>query len=729
MTVTKSNYQTTLDEKGAITSLVGYGKELVAQRLPLFRFRFGRGPEATHFTSDEADSIVLTQEDDRVILQYRYAQPAVHIKGPETQPADLLFTVTIRFLKRMTFHMTLENETNICVEWIDFPQIALPNDLVQTGGSGRLLMDMNEGLLIEDLGAKEAFYPYACKDPEYPSMGLNCVFPAVVQSQFLAYYDDTAGLYMAAEDKARRIKGIDFAPIGDTAIQPRFRLYPGVSGVCRFYALPYPMVLDVFQGDWYTAAEKYRQWFETHLPKGLMRVEDNPTLPAWYTDSPLVVTYPVQGTHDMDEARPNRLFPYNNALPHLDAIAEKTGSRLMALLMHWEGTAPWAPPYVWPPLGGEAMLREFSDELHRRHFLLGVYCSGISYTVHSNINDYNMEDTIDQQRLQRHMCAPPDGGEVVSRICQAQRKSYDMCIARPFTKQELCREAEKMVTSGLDYIQILDQNHGGTPYFCYSDRHGHPPVPGGWMVNHMTAFLKRLKAVVGNDVLLGCESAAAEAYLPYLSLSDNRFNLNYGVGRPVPLYGYLYHEYLCNFSGNSVSSNDVLDRHRSPHVYLHRLAHSCLAGDLLTLVIDQDGHIMWSWGDRDHEDLPDEKAILDFVRVVTAYRRGCGKPYLVYGRMVRPCPVESEEVPLHRPWGTNGVPYPAVMSTAFRASDGTTAQFLATYRTVEETCTVDLTSTGGADLIDEQGIVLATLPADKVTLALPPHCIRMLKWR
>ena len=79
------------------------------------------------------------------------------------------------------------------------------------------------------------------------------------------------------------------------------------------------------------------------------------------------------------------------------------------------------------------------------------------------------------------------------------------------------------------------------------------------MVEHMTDFLKKLKATVGKNVLLGCESAAAESYIPYMNLSDNRFNLNGYAGKFIPLYGYIYHKYLQNFSGNSVCSQDIFD--------------------------------------------------------------------------------------------------------------------------------------------------------------------------
>ena len=546
----------------------------------------------------------------------------------------------------------------------------------------------------------------------------------MVASQFLAYYDDTAGLYFACEDETRAFKGVDFKPIGAEAICPQMRLFPGSTE--KAYTLPFPLVFDFFRGDWHDAAELYRAWFDTHLPEGLVRVKDDKTLPAWYTDSPIVVTYPVRGVHDMDVPEPNALFPYENALPYLDKIASRTGARVMALLMHWEGTAPWAPPYVWPPLGGVDLFKRFCDDLHARGFLLGVYCSGLGYTLHSNLNGYSNEEAYRKENLARFMCAPPDGGEPVSDICQAQRKSLDICVSTDFAKQTLREEAAKMASSGLDYIQLLDQNHGGTPYLCYSPRHGHPPIPGGWMQEQMRTLLAGVKKAVGDGVLLGCESAAAEAYIPFLKFSDNRFNLNYRIGRPVPLYAYLYHEYLFNFSGNSVCSLDLVDVRLSPDCFLGRMAHSALAGDLITFVINDKGQIVWSWGERDFSILPDEDDALDFAAALTRARRGAGKDFLVYGRMTKPSKVTCKELSLARRQ-TPEKPlehYPAVLSERYIASDGRQAQFFVNYTKEPQTVTAAF-GEETAFLCGENG-EKTQLGSGDVTFTLPPTAIRMV---
>lgn len=706
-------YSAQLDDKGAIVSLISYGKQFANARLPLFALQLRNGEKTQNFNSDNAKNIEICKDNDTVKIKYEFD--------------NLIFDITLLFGDRIESTFSFQNNTGMYVEWVDLCQFAIPNDLVAKGGSGKLVMDINEGLLLEDISLKEQFYPYKYRLMNYPSEGLYSMFPAVIQSQFLSYYDDVAGVYVATEDDERAVKGIDFEPMGDT-IRVQFRLYPGVTPEQTRFDLGFNLVIDFFRGDWHDAAELYRTWFEANLPENLLPIEENKTLPEWYSDSPLVVTYPVQGIHDTDPSGPNRLFPYNNALPYLQEIGEATGSRIMSVLMHWEGTAPWAPPYVWPPVGGADMLADFGKELHKRDYILGVYCSGISYTLQSNINDFNMQKEFDDKNLSQYMCASPTG-ELISKTCQAQRKSYDMCISQDFTKNVLLEEARKMASCGLDYIQILDQNHGGTPYFCFSESHGHPAVPGKWMVEHMTDFLKKLKGIVGENVLLGCESAAAESYIPYMNLSDNRFNLNGYVGKFIPLYGYIYHKYLQNFSGNSVCSLDIFDINRSPDSYLLRAAHSFLAGDFMTLVINQDGEIAWAWGERDFSNLPDRKAVLDFIKSATAYKRGVGKRYLTFGKMIKPCKVESDTVLMYKTRTERTTQYQKVLTTAWEASDGTRAQFLANYCLTDEKCTIDLTGTNGADLMDEKGNITGTLDAAVCELNIAANSVAMISFK
>jgi len=713
MEFSNKKFNLQIDNKGAIISLKNAGKQFVKARLPLFAFQLRNGAQTKIINSDNARKVEFFNNVDGIEIKYEFE--------------GLIFNVSLFLSHRIEATFSFENHTGQYVEWVDFCSIAVPNDLVSTGGSGRVVIDTNEGMLIEDIKLKENFYPYKFRPLNYPSEGLYAMFPAVVQSQFLSYYDDTAGIYIATEDTERTVKGIDFGPLDD-AIKLQFKLYPGIEKDVTDFSLGYNLVMDFFCGDWYNAAELYRNWFENNLPKNLLSIEDNTDLPEWYTDSPLVVTYPVQGIHDMDSSGPNRLFPYNNALKFLDEIAADTDSRILNVLMHWEGTAPWAPPYVWPPLGGEKMLADFCNELHKRNYMLGVYCSGISYTLQSNINDYNMQNEYDEKGLSRYMCASPTG-EIISKTCQAQRKSYDMCIAEDFTKQVLLQEASKMASSGLDYIQILDQNHGGTPYFCFSDKHSHPAVPGKWMVEHMTDFLKKLKSAVGKNVLLGCESAAAESYIPYMNLSDNRFNLNGYVGKFVPVYAFIYHKYLQNFSGNSVCSQDIFDEHRSPDSYLLRAAHSFLAGDFMTLVINQDGKIAWAWGEREFDYLPNREAVLSFIKSATAYKRGVGKKYLTFGEMIKPCRVECDKVKMYKTNAERFTEYPCVLTTAWKASDGTRAQFLANYCLQDKNCDIDLSGTNGAELIDQNGNVIKTLSAEVCTINIPKNSVTMILFK
>lgn len=656
-------------EEGQLLSLRLGGRERLASPTPLFRLCLrNRAGEAVTLTACDARDCE------------RLADGAVYTGFP-------LSGLRARILLRekvgeAAWRVEVDPGSNeYFVEWVECPSVNLPPlaDNNGAGDGGRILFPYDEGVLVSDMHIKQHLWHI---DAAYPSKGDYAVFPNRICAQMLAYLWEDVGLYMGAHDAERGLKEIDFLEEAD-GVTLRFRLFGGTD-FGETFRPDYDVVMAVTDGRWESAAERYRTWFESALPKGVRRITENPALPDWYEDSPLVVTYPVRGVHDTDEMSPNRLFPYHNALPHLAGIREATDSRLLVLLMHWEGTAPWAPPYVWPPFGGEAMLADFRRALREKGDLLGVYCSGFGYAMQSTlIEEYNKEEEYAERALWRGMCTGPDGKVAVSRICTYQRWGYDICPASAVGRELLAESYEPLFENGLDYVQILDQNHGGGQYFCYSRDHGHPPAPGPWMTTHMQALLSEWNARAGRT-LFGCESAAAEPFIGNLAFSDNRYELNYILGTPVPLYAYLYHEYVRNFMGNQVGCPFRPDT----DTLRYRLAYSFAIGDSMTLVLTQDGALASHWGQRDFSTLPDKEKALRFIGNLTRFYRESAKPYLYAGRMIPTPDVICES--LIYPGGDPERDFclPAVIATAWEGTDGSRAVILVNPVDTPATCRV-----------------------------------------
>ena len=643
---------------GHITSLIIDGIERMSATTPLFRVRLRDGEgNTTHLTA--YDAATRTEGETGATYTgfpapYESLTVAVTLTAKDSG-ADWGITVS-------------PNTADAFAEWVDFPRVTLP-DLKRENPAtgGEVLLPYNEGILVSSHAERDVT-DFRFWEPEYPSLGCYSLFPNMISSQMMAYLWEDCGLYLGAHDAARGVKAIDFfRDGGNTTMQMRH--FCGVN-FGEPYTMDYPIVWKATDGRWESAAEIYRAWFEANLPPRASKVVEDVSLPAWYEDSPLIVTYPVRGWHDTDDMSPNPMFPYVNALPVLDRIRKATESRLMVILMHWEGTAPWAPPFVWPPYGGVEGFNAFKSALHDEGDMLGVYCSGFGYTMQSNLTDYNGKEYYEQEELESGMCVGPQG-QIVSKICTAQRQGYDVCPASPVGHDLLAKAYAPLFESGLDYVQILDQNHGGGQYFCYAKDHGHPPAPGAWMTQSMQTMLGEWNDKAP-DMLFGCESAAAEPFIGNLRFSDNRFELNYFTGRPVPLYAYVYHEYLRNFMGNQVCGDLRGDR----ETLCHRIGYSFAAGDCLTLVLAPDGRIQSYWGQRDLSDLPDEGKVLTFIRNLTRFYREEAKPYLYAGRMIPALPVICETRELVCNWGTRPFTLPVLHTTAWEAPDGSRAQII-----------------------------------------------------
>lgn len=571
--------------------------------------------------------------------------------------------------------ITIDNPSDYAIEWVDYPCVKC-GKLKRNGGNAKILTSYNEGIIIEDAFARDTSSPFPQKQVEYPSEGAYYMFPHMLSAQFIAYLAPAGNIYLGAHDPARGPKSIDYRATKD-GVELFVKTFTGAS-YGENYSLTYPIITKSFEGDWEDAATIYRDWFEANLPAGAVKIPMNPRLPEWYADSPLIIAYPVRGIHDMDEMTPNALFPYMQAMPIVEQIARETQTRVMVLLMHWEGTAPWAPPYVWPPYGGESSFREFLDALHKQGHLLGVYCSGFGWTEQSNlIAEYAR--SAEKEGLLDAMCAGPDGKVLLSKICTFQRSGYDICPASKKGRDLLNEAYSPLFSSGVDYAQILDQNHGGAQYFCYSREHGHPAMPGSWMTSNMQTLLTEWNRLAPS-MLMGCESAAAEPFTPNLLFSDNRFELNYYFGKPVPLYAFLYHEYLRNFMGNQVSCPfPVRDG-----TLCMRMAHSFVAGDALTVTLMPNGEFMPNWGCRDFSALPDKTTHLGFIKRLMEFYRGPAKDFLFAGRMIKALPVECPSISVKTIFGYEQE-LPAVFFTAWE-SDGKRAQIFVNHTANDVAC-------------------------------------------
>lgn len=604
---------------GETAALICGGENLMAAPSPVWRARLvSREGKFTEISSRDAAEAIF--EDGRIVFS--------------GLPVAVTVCVTIKSEDgRIACAVDIENGTDLAVEWImPLPLRLLP--LWDDGGlpGTELLIPYNEGALLRTARNVTQFYP------EYPSYGHYMMFPNMIFAQFISYLFERKGeksyISLTAEDSARAPKEIT---VRDGEIYIKTFCGGDFGKNC---GTGHRILLSGGKGGWEDAAGEYRALAIAGLPPGAVKVGENGRLPAWYRDNMLVISYPVRGVHDMDRMDPNAFYPYTNALPAVKEIAAKTGMKPMVLLMHWEGTAPWAPPYVWPPYGGEKPFFEFRDALHRENMLLGVYCSGFGFTRKSNLVDYDLSERIEKENLLEAMCAGPDGGVRLSNICPGQRSGYDTCPACAKGRELLAEAYEPLFESGVDYAQILDQNHGGGQYLCYSRKHGHAPAPGSWMTANMQKMLSSWNEKAGK-MMLGCESAAGEPFIGNLLLSDNRYELCYHIGRPVPLYAFIFHEYLRNFMGNQVSSplpgtTDGLT---------YRLAYSFAAGDIPTVILAPDGGISPAWGTRDFSEMPDREEILGFLAVLAGAFDDRLKDFLTLGRMVRSPELVCGEAP------------------------------------------------------------------------------------
>ena len=552
------------------------------------------------------------------------------------------------------------------LEWFDGPQVCIAPDR-------KLFYPSWDGVEVTKFA-----HPYrpVCYRERFSPPGGNSLYPGLAQMQFMAAYKDGKGVYFSAVDSRHTPKAVDWEEINGKTVRLTLQTFCGDLGEDGAWRPKFHYSLRPYAGGWMEACEIYRDWVRT-LPD----FAKAPKRPKWMYDSPVNLIYPVRG-YGRDSGRdmkPNRMFPYINAMPTVEKFGKALDSKIMALLMHGEGTAPWAPPYVWPPFGGEKELAKFRDALHARGDLLGVYCSGTAWTqISSIVPTYSLEQRFEDEHLGRHMMRGPKG-QITATICNGhdgQKLGYDMCLADDWCVGEIVAEAAKLSRFGIDYSQFLDQNMGGGWLLCYAKHHKHPPIPGAWAVDAMIALQKKLVASAGADgMVFGCEQTAATPYVPYLPYSDVRPmpGLMF-FGRPVPGSAFVFHEWMCNFTGNQCGMTKHMDAFWRWMSGFHN-------GDMFSLVLSDGGEVVCGWPSLWNEPFPERDGLIPVLKELNAIRKR-HPSFLLEGKMIRPfvaCESRPAEVE-YEGWGKGKVKTHEVLTSFWENAKGERIGFASNWR-------------------------------------------------
>ena len=151
-----------------------------------------------------------------------------------------------------------------------------------------------------------------------PENGGTTHYPGRIFAQFLAWYSDRAGVYVACEDTEGNVKRI-------CALRRAPGLRLGIAHVGDWptqgeRTLEYEVAVRSFQGDWYDAADIYRGW--SLAQKWASPLTERTDIPEWLLDSPPHITIRLQGYVDAGPAPAVEEFlPYEKCVPLLEKIA------------------------------------------------------------------------------------------------------------------------------------------------------------------------------------------------------------------------------------------------------------------------------------------------------------------------------------------------------------------------------------------------------------------------
>jgi len=503
---------------------------------------------------------------------------------------------------------------------VDFPII--PN--LRPGDGLRLVTPTGWGIEWDDPGGDDEYHG------SYPSL--------MAAMQFFAVYCDGVGLYVGAHDPRACLKQFNIGRSGESRVFPAWVVHWPAEAAARRgrFAMPYPVVVGVFRGGWYDAAQIYRTW-TLRAPWGSRRAIERRRTPKWFEDIDLwLMPAPDPVANVAECVRAGEFFD-------------------VPIGLHW---------YNWHEIPFDTKYPDYFPAKPR--FAEGVKAlQEAGFRVMPYINGRLWDPTTDSWKAERadRAAVRRRDGEFVTEVYGSKVPLNVMCPATEQWQRKVAGLVDRLINEcGVDGVYI-DQISAAAGVLCYGEGHGHPPGGGGfWSAGYrkmLTDIRRRLPA--------GRMITTEENADPWIDLFDGQLLVNTPLpsGRLVPLFPAVYSGRSNTFGFQYIGYPG--DFEPSPMPFRAKMARCFLWGAQLGWV--QAGPMLD----------PAYRTEAEFLRDLARCRSRVHR-YLAHGRLLGEVAVAHDNPTITVSGvGTRGkyrIELPVVMATAWRGDDGSSAAAL-----------------------------------------------------
>jgi hypothetical protein len=500
-------------------------------------------------------------------------------------------------------------------------------------------------------------------------------YPHDFNMQFNALYDGSTGkgIFFGTRDSKPNLMNIQIVNTpADIAWRPG-HFPPNITFAEEHFALSYDCVAGPFHGDWFDAAQIYREWAlkQSWASRGPRATRKDS--PRWYNEAPLifytVLADSATGSHSLEEN-------VKIAGDHFREFVKWAGMPLPAIWYSWKDYTPGLTTYD-VPFG--------SHRIHTQGRWAGLPCMNVHDGNYPKIGALPaFAPEVKRLRKQGGMVSPyvalevfdqgPDENSPYAHDARpfmvrdlygvirtwSTETAWQACVATPWWQQRLKDTCEQMLKrEGVAGFYLDVMQGSGLP--CYWTPHGHSAAGGDSMTTGMHDLVRGIhetvKARDPGTFITGenCSENMMDVIDGTLIYTMDRYNT-------APVFAVVYQDYLKRY-GTELSMG-------SPDDFILESASLFVEGATIGRIRLRPRSAIVSFQD------PKQKELLDFLeQVVGYYRNKTTMKFLAYGQVLRPLTF-AEPSPMPMLTYKGDAKFPALMSGVFRSGDGELGVFV-----------------------------------------------------